>query len=178
MKVKEVPPVKKVHQLFEPNVQFVRCRCQSSGLGRHALDDLHLPGDVRDRADHRSARSSRWSKSSDGGEEALMKTRPVEARLDNEAGEIRFYDENGQRVGRVHPRRWRFIAIVDRCVHHPGVLLHQAEPRCDSAGSSQTKASVQSLERTNCALRQFLFSAYTARHRQALDDVSPHSTQD
>jgi hypothetical protein len=28
IKVKEVPPVKKVHKLFEPNIQFVRCRCQ------------------------------------------------------------------------------------------------------------------------------------------------------
>jgi hypothetical protein len=97
----------------------------------------------------------------------VMDGRPVEARMD-EKGEIRFYDENGQRVGRIHPRRWKFITawiiLVFFAIRGNRVAISNV---------SHTKASVHSLEQTNCALRQFLFSAYTARHKQALDDVNP-----
>jgi hypothetical protein len=68
----------------------------------------------------------------------------------------------------IHPWRWRFIALWI-IVFTALVFWAIRENRSAIDQLNENKASIISLERTNCALRSFLHSAYTVRVKTAHD---------
>lgn len=77
----------------------------------------------------------------------------------------------------IHPWRWRFLWLW-MLVFTIIVFLGIRQNRSAVHDLRESKASIVSLERTNCALRSFLFTAFKTRKAQALKEENPRHASD